>query len=217
MPAVTARFDSLGKMIKAIIAVLALLPGAAVLTGLIDIPPTLVELVKALSVFAGIVLLAGIALLSPVIARIRTATVVAVAVGGVVAGAGFAVGYRSFADRHIVLIDADGAVERFVIPSAPSPAVDRIVEPYGGDYAEALMASPRRERLRLLMEEESGASVAMMVVLMLAAQTLMVGGVAIAGWKLALADEAPAAPKPPARRPARRAPPRRRGPAGSVT
>jgi len=212
MPAVSARFDSLGKLIKAIIALLALLPGAAVLTGLIDIPPTLAELVKALSVFAGIVLLAAIALLSPVIARIRTPILVAMAVGAVVLGAGFAVGYRSFADRHIVLIEANGTLQRFVIPFAPSPGVGRIVEPYGGDYAEALMASPRRERLRLLLEEESGVSVAAMVALMLAAQTLMVGGVAIAGWKLALADEAPTAPRPPARRPARR-----RRPAETVT
>ena len=51
---------------------------------------------------------------------------------------------------------------------------------------------------------------------MLVAQTLLVGGVAIGGWKLALSDEAPAAPSP-ARRPARRAPPRRRVPAETAT
>jgi hypothetical protein len=65
------------------------------------------------------------------------------------------------------------------------------------------------------MEEESGASIAMMVALMIAAQTLMVGGVAIGGWKLALADDAPAAP-PPAERRARRAVPRKRASAGTA-
>jgi hypothetical protein len=43
----------------------------------------------------------------------------------------------------------------------------------------------RGERPRQLMEAEAGSGIAMMIFLMVAAQTLMVGGVAVGGWKLA--------------------------------
>ena len=83
-----------------------------------------------------------------------------------------------------------------------------MVAPYRGDYAEALVTSARAERLRQRMEEESGSAVALMVALMVIAQTLLVGGLVVGGWKLT--DRAPGAK---AARPPRA---RRRAGSGSV-
>jgi hypothetical protein len=192
MPALTERLGGLGNLIKALVALLALLPGVAVLTGLIDIPPTLVDLVKALSLFTGIGVLIAILLLSKPIRALRGRTVALMTVCAVVLGAGFAVAYRAVATRQVVIVTMGDQVERFVVPLAPSKEIGRLVDPYGGDYAEALMTSVRAERLHQLMDEESGGAVALMIALMVAAQTLMVGGIVVGGWKLTMTDEAAA-------------------------
>lgn len=192
-PALTERLGGLSSLIKAAIGLLALLPGVAVLTGLIDIPPTLVELVKALSVFVGIGVLIAIMLLSETIRRLNGRTVALMTVSAIVLGAGFAVAYRAVATRQVVIVAMGDQIERFVVPLVPSEEIGRLVGPYGGDYAEALMTSVRAERLRQLMEEESGSAVALLVALMVAAQTLMIGGIVVGGWKLTMTDEAAAA------------------------
>jgi hypothetical protein len=189
VPALTERLGGLAALIKAVIGVLALLPGVAVLTGLIDIPPTLVELVKALSVFTGIGVLIAILLLSESIRRASARKVALLTVAAVLLGAGFALAYRTVAAAQVVIVTVGDQVERFVIPLAPSEEIGSLVAPYGGDYAEALMTSVRAERLRQLMEEDSGSAVALMVLLMVVAQTLMVGGLVIGGWKLSMAGE----------------------------
>jgi hypothetical protein len=199
MPALTERLGGLTALIKAMIGVLALLPGVAVLTGLIDIPPSLVELVKALSVFTGIGVLIAILLLSESIRRMSARKVALLTVAAVLLGAGFALAYRTVAAGQVVIVTMGDQVERYVIPLAPSDEIGRLVAPYGGDYAEALMTSVRAERLRQLMEEDSGSAVALMVLLMVLAQTLMVGGLVVGGWKLTMADRATAAKPSPAR------------------
>ena len=160
MPALTERIGGLTTLIKSVIALLALLPGVAVLTGLIDIPPTLVELVKALSVFAGIGVLIAILLLSEPIRAMNGRTVALMTVSAIVVGAGFAVAYRAVATRQVVIVAMGDETERFVVPLAPSEEIGGLVGPYGGDYAEALMTSVRAERLCQLMEEESCSAVA---------------------------------------------------------
>jgi hypothetical protein len=196
VPALKQRLDNLGGLVKAVLAVLALLPGVAVLTGLVDIPPSLADLVKALSMFAGVAVLIVILLLSDAIRRARAALVIFLTVAAVIAGGGAALGYRSLAGRHVLVLELGDEVERHVVPLHPSAGIRRIVEPYGGDYAEALLTSVRKERLRQLMEEESGSSVVLMVALMVIAQTLMVGGVLAGGWKLAMRDESDGGPEP---------------------
>jgi hypothetical protein len=189
VPTLTERLGGLATLIKAMIGILALLPGVAVLTGLIDIPPTLVELVKALSVFTGIGVLIAILLLSESIRRASARKVALLTVAAVLLGGGFALAYRTVASGQVVVVTMGDQVERFVIPLAPSEEIGSLVAPYGGDYAEALMTSVRAERLRQLLEEDSGSAVALMVLLMVVAQTLMVGGLVIGGWKLAMAGE----------------------------
>ena len=122
MPAetLTGQVGKLTTLIKALVGVLALVPGVAVLTGLVDIPPTLVELVKALSVFAGLGVLVAILLLSDSIARLTGKRVALLTVAAVIAGAGFALAYRTVASRQVVVVEVGEQTERFVIPLAPS-------------------------------------------------------------------------------------------------
>jgi flagellar basal body-associated protein FliL len=194
MPTVTERLKSVETLVKALAALLALMPGIAVLTGLIDIPPTLVQLVKALSFFVSIVVLIGILLISQRIRRMTGTAVAILALGAVVVGAAGAVGYWSFAGRHIVVVEsADGEgeaqTERYLVPMRPSAEIQRLVAPYSGDYAEALLTSNQRARLRQLMDQDSGGTAALMIVLLVLAQTLLVAGVAAGAWKLAMSDE----------------------------
>lgn len=197
MPTLKERIDSVGGVIKALIALLALLPGIAVLTGLISIPPSLVDLVKMLSVFICIIALIVILLATSWIQRKSRLLIGALALVAVIAGAICSVVYWGFANRHIVVIEpAPDQVERYVVPLQPSAEIDRIMIPYRGDYAEALQTSIRKARLGQLMNDESGSAVAIMIVLLLVAQALLVGGVVAGAWKLALGDEASLNPQP---------------------
>lgn len=209
MPTLKQRIEAMGTIIKALVALLALMPGIAVLTGLIDIPPTLVQLVQALSFFVSVAVLIGILLASQLIRGMSSSAVALIAFASVLAGAAAAVGYWSFAGSHIVVVsgagEGDEDKERFVVPLRPSAEVERLVAPYGGDYAEALKTSNQRVRLQRLLEAESGGTAALMIVLLVLAQTLLVAGVAAGAWRLTMADEEeqsrtavrPSAPPPP--------------------
>jgi hypothetical protein len=194
MPTLKQRIESVGTLIKVLVALLALMPGIAVLTGLIDIPPTLVQLVKGLSFFVSIVVLIAILLVSQRIRKLPGTTVAILAGLAVLLGSGAAVGYWMFASRHIVVIQSSGQegdeeTARYVVPLRPSAEMQRLVAPYNGDYAEALETSIQRPRLRQLMEEQAGGSAALMIVWLVLAQTLLVGGIAAGAWRLVMDDE----------------------------
>jgi hypothetical protein len=207
MPTLKERVEKVGYLIKALIAFLGLLPGIAILTGLISIPPSLADLVKMLSVFICIVALVLVLLATNWLQRTNVAIVGGLAVVAVIAGAGCASAYWSFANRHIDLIErAPGQIERYVVPLRPSAEIQALMAPYHGDYVEALETSSRSARLGQLMDDESGSAVGVMIALLLFSQVLMVGGVVAAAWKLALGDEASLNPQPlpPKRAPAAR-------------
>lgn len=191
------RLESLGTLVKSILALLALLPGIAVLTGLIDIPPTLIQLVKFLSIFVSLVVLIAILLLQKRLARLPLLWVAGLAVVAVAVGGAVAVGYWTFANRHIVVVAKGKQVTRYVVPLKPSAEVRSLVEPYDGDYAEALVTSVYKERLARLLSEDSGGTVAVMILLLVLAQTLLISGIVVGGWRLVTDDEAAPATKSP--------------------
>lgn len=197
MPALRERIENVGNLIKALIAFLGLLPGIAILTGLISIPPSLADLVKMLSIFICIVALVLVLLATHWIQRTGGAVVGGLALVAVIAGASCASAYWSFANRHIVIIEpAPGQVERHVVPLQPSAEIQALMAPYHGDYVEALETSNRSARLGQLMDDESGSAVGIMIALLLISQVLLVGGVVAAAWKVALGDEAALNPQP---------------------
>jgi hypothetical protein len=197
MPTLRERVDNVGNLIKAMIAFLGLLPGIAILTGLISIPPSLADLVKMLSIFICIVALVLVLLATHWIQRASGLLVGALALVSVIAGASCASAYWSFANRHIVIIEREpGQVERYVVPLYPSAEMQTIMAPYRGDYTEALETSSLSARLGQLMDDECGTAVGVMIALLLASQVLMVGGVVAGAWKLALGDDASLNPQP---------------------
>lgn len=188
MPALKDRFESLGTLIKTLIALVALLPGIAVLTGLVNIPPTLVQLVKFLSVFVSLAVMIAVFLMERRLAAMRLSMVAAVALVAVIVGCTSAVEYWAFANRHIVVLKEGSEVSRFVVPLRPSADIQRLMIPYDGDYAEALETSVHKERLAQLMEKESATSVAVMVLLLVLSQTLLLFGVVAGAWRLTMRD-----------------------------
>lgn len=189
------RVERLGGLIKALAAVVALLPGVAVLTGLVDIPPTLVQLVQMLSVTVSLLVLIAVILLTDRLRRLRAEAVVAMIAVAAVAGAGLATAYFQFAKSHIAVVESAGEEIRYLIPLAPSPRVRQIVAPYGDDYNEALQTSLERRELARLLEQEGGDSAAVMIALMVLAQALLIGAVVAGAWKLTSDDGAAAAPR----------------------
>lgn len=191
------RLETLGGLIKGLVALLALLPGIAILTGLVDIPPSMVQLTNLLSFSASIVILIVIFLLTEHLRTIRNGVAAWLLVVAIVAGGAAATGYMIFANRHIAVVDTGEETERYIIPLRPSPALLRLVAPYDGDYVEALHTSIQKARIRQLMEEEGAGSMIVMMVLLILAQTLLVGAIVAGAWKLVTPElDGGAAPAP---------------------
>src|SRR3546814_18975802 len=63
--------------------------------------------------------------------------------------------------------------------------IRQLMEPYSWDYVEALQTHVQRVRLKELMARDSGGSTARMLLLLVLAQTLIVGAIVFGAWKLA--------------------------------
>ena len=191
--------DQIGQtktVIRTTAGLIALLPPVAILTGLVDIPPSLIDLIKMLSFFVSVGILLAIFLLGKHISRVRSGWMAAATIAAILLGGIFATSYMLFANRHIAVVARGDDTERYVVPLHPSPAIQRIMAGFGGDYVEALQTSSQSARLEQLMQEEDGSSTMVMIALLVAAQTLLVAGVVAAAWRLALDDKAapPAGP-----------------------
>src|SRR3546814_11657416 len=71
MPQLRERFEEFGWLIKAVAGILALLPGVAILLGLVDIPPDLEDLINYISFSISIVTILAVMLLTPAIDKVR--------------------------------------------------------------------------------------------------------------------------------------------------
>ncbi|HEY9553133.1 hypothetical protein [Allosphingosinicella sp.] len=185
MPQLRERFEEFGWLIKAVAGILALLPGVAILLGLVDIPPDLEDLINYISFSISIVTILAVMLLTPAIDKVRPSLAAVIIVVCAAAGAVSATSYRSFAQSHIVSIPVGEEVERHVIPLNPSAEIRQLMEPYSWDYVEALQTHVQRVRLKELMARDSGGSTARMILLLVLAQTLIVGAIVFGAWKLA--------------------------------
>lgn len=178
------RLSKAGALIKAVGALLALLPGIAILLGLVSIPPSLADLIKFISISVSVAVVLAVMLLSKPIARMGTATAATVVIVCAIGGAALATTYFTFARDHVVVV-ADGPnVHQYLIPLHPSAEVRQLMEPYQGDYVEALETSIQREQLAQAMDHSSGGTMALIVILLIAAQTLVITAIVVGAWKL---------------------------------
>jgi hypothetical protein len=184
MPELTGRIAKAETLIKAAAGLLALVPGIAILVGLVDIPPTLIDLIKYLSFAISIVVLLSIFLLSEQIKTIGKGAAATAIIACAVAGAILATSYLVFARNHVVVTGAGDDAEQHIIPLRESRELRSLIEPYAGDYVEALETSVQQVRLNQLMERESGGSIAVMITLLVLAQTLIITAIVLGAWKL---------------------------------
>jgi hypothetical protein len=196
MPGLTERIANLSWLIKAVGAVIAILPGVAILLGLVDIPPDLEDLIKYVSFAISVVTILAVLLLTSAIQRLSSGWAVAIIAACVIGGAASAIAYRGYASTHILTVIGDtGEAEHLIIPQDPSPELRALVEPLSYDYAEALQTHVQRVRVKQLMVRESGPATLRMIVLLVVAQTLTIGAIVLGAWKLSGALGA--GPRPP--------------------
>ncbi|QKG71880.1 hypothetical protein [Erythrobacter mangrovi] len=210
MPGIIERMKSVEGLIKAIAALLALLPAFALLKGVVNIPPDVDDLITFISAAVGLVVVVVVLLATRWIDATRNRWVGLGALLAVIVGAGTAVAYFDYAGDHIVVIPAmdEEDSERIVIPDAPSDELQALVRPYGGDYVEAMQLHVRRDRIRQLVESENTGATVRIIVLLVLAQILVTGGLVLGLWKLAgamrkdegvaAADASVPSPSPPA-------------------
>jgi len=181
---------SAGNLIKAIGVFLALLPGVAVLVGLVQLPGSMEALVKFLSGALGVTIVLAVLLSSAPIRRMKGIVAAALILGCALGGAVASTSYMIYAGHHL-LPPPDGNGGAIAIPDEPSTELARLMQPFGDDdYAEALMVSVQRDRIRRLMDRDSSASISKMVGLLLTGQLLLVFAIALGAWKLAERDAA---------------------------
>lgn len=171
---------SAGNVIKAIVALLALLPPLAVITGLIDIPPSLGQLVKIVTVPVSVIAVMGIFAQRRAISRWSASRAILVFGACALLGSACAVSYYIFAGTHVI----EYRDERLVKPIAPSPEIEEIVDAWGGQYDQALAYSPLGEELRRRLGEESVSAILVMIGLMVLAQLLLVAAMVGFAWHL---------------------------------
>ena len=198
-------FDAVATVIKGVAAIYALFPGIAVLSGLVAIPPSLVDMVRIISFSVSGVVLISVFLLGERLLRLskeRAAlfSVIAVLLGAICVG-----GYFQFANAHTVEIQVgrnattgQDEFKTYIIPMNPSPQMRALVEP-DNDYRIALQTSGDREKLKELMVAEGWSSMAIMILLLILSEVLLVAPVVAVAWIWAGVSAAPAkgGKKPP--------------------
>src|SRR5436190_6209224 len=195
---------SVTNLLRGLGALIAIFPAVAVVFGLVDIPPTLIDLVKIISFSVSLIVLLGVFLLRSWILNLSNGRAALLAAVAVAIGAISLTTYFQFANSHTVKIEENPEAERyFIVPLNPSQAILDRVRPFGGDYEEALRMSTQRETLAQLMEEQRASSLAIISLLLILSQVLLIAPVVAAAWKLAGApaivpEPAAAAAAPPA-------------------
>src|SRR6185369_4607452 len=147
-------------------------------------------LVKFLSGALGVTIVLAVLLSSAPIRRMKGIVAAALILGCALGGAVASTTYMIYGGHHLLPPPDDngGAI---AIPDEPSTELARRMQPFGyDDYAEALMVSVQRDRIRRLMDRDSSASISKMVGLLLTGQLLLVFAIALGAWKLAERDAA---------------------------
>ena len=180
----TDRLQRVGTLVKAIAATLALLPGIAMLLGLVNIPPSIVDLAKYVSLSVSIVVVMVVMLLTDSIRAWRAPVVAAVIGACAIAGAGLAVFYLTFTSDHVVVVGSGQQAVHHIVPLNPSGEIQRLVAPYGGDYLEALNTSVEKQQLADAMQKDRQGAVFVIVSLLIAAQMFVISAIVLGAWKL---------------------------------
>ncbi|MBT2188378.1 hypothetical protein [Sphingobium nicotianae] len=189
---VETTISATGRVIQSIGALIALMPALALLLGLVQIPPSLADLIKVLSFFMTVGVILAVILLRSNIRKMSSSWAALLVIGTILAGSAAATAYLIVAERHLIAVKHGETVDFFVVPIHPSARIRAAIAPFQDDYIQALYVSVQREQLRRWMRDESvGASIVMMTLLMVA-NILLVAGLVTGAWKVAGAIRKPA-------------------------
>lgn len=206
---IVERIQNASNVIKIVGGVILLFPGIAVLLGLVDIPPSLQDMVRIIAYSACVVVLLAVFLLDEAIRNMTSRRAALAAVLAVLLGGVCIITYFGFANRHVVEISApEGEENIFIAPRKPSQQILDIVDPpVEGqpsitDYRTALEGSADNIQLKELMKRQSGSSTIVMILLLVLSEILLIAPVVAVAWKLASGPPGRASARRPARRPA---------------
>lgn len=207
---ITERIQSAGNLVKVIGGVILLFPGVAILLGLVDIPPSLADMVKVIAYSVCAAVLLAVFLMDEPIRRLSNKWAAILGIAAVLLGGACVVGYYSFANRYVVEVDAPAGEEsKFIAPRQPSEELLRLVDPVTPgrptitEYKQAIEGSADNEYLKERMTRESGSTMIFMILLLVLSEVLLIAPVVAIAWKLVSGppgapDAAPAPPAPPA-------------------
>lgn len=185
MPLIPERLKSAESLIKAVVAVVCVLGPYIALTELVSIPPEIDQLMSTLTFAISVVVVIAVLLLHERIERMRPGAVAAFSAVAVVTGAVMATAFFLFANDHLVTENEGLENETIhVLPISPSETYRDIVRPHG-DVLEALYNGYRNDELRTLIEDENDSAVIALIVLLIAAEVLLLSGIVTGAWKIA--------------------------------
>lgn len=174
-------FAKLEGVIKGAAGVVALIPGIALFTQAVSLPPPLETFLGGVSLTFGVAVVLAIILFQRRIARAPADRVGVVVLALALAGILTAIVCYKFADTH-VMRDREVAI---VKPIKPEGKLARNLEVFGGDYAEMLANANVGARARDDMKRQSGSAIWFLSISLLLAQTLLLTAIVLGAWKVA--------------------------------
>lgn len=178
-------FSAVSKVIKSVAGLIAVVPGLALITNAITLPLTLQQLLGALALALGVVIVIAIYLFGQRLHQMKAQRVGLIVVGLAVAGVTVAMICSGAANTYVLKRMVDGAVELRVLPLNPSGQLKTDLEDFGGDYDEALRHPVIGARVSSAIDRQDGGTVLLLSVSFLLAQALLLGAIVIGAWKLA--------------------------------
>ena len=184
MPPLAQKLMGASNLIRSAGSLVALLPSALILLGIVPIPTSVHLLINYITSAVTLVLLITAVLLRDAISRIANTATALLILASVLGGTVTAAYYFSFTRHHIVE-PPSGYGDPLIVPLRPSRELRSLMEPYSDDYAEALATSIQRERIAELMGQEDSSTVFVMISLLVGTQILMIMAIVVGAWKLA--------------------------------
>jgi hypothetical protein len=180
----SALFGRLETVIKGAVSVVALVPGIALVSRSVVLPPDLQDLLGGLALALGTVIILGVVLNRGRIRRTPAQRIGLVSAG--LASAGFiaAIFGFNFAQRHLVPFKPNtGEQSYLLVPLRPSAELRSLLDQAGGSWPDAILNPGIGHLVRELMRAESGTAVWMLALLLLLAQALLLTAIVLAAWK----------------------------------
>lgn len=209
------RLKNAGLLVKGVLALLALCPGVALFVGLVDIPPSVGRLIYLISFFFSVLAILAIVTLSDWVQKIGNGAAVAIAALSIAAGVTCLVYYIPYSNEHVldILDDQNRVVDKVLTPSAPSPAILRIVRhrdpgrPTHSEYQDAFAQANEPDILKDRLVAETWDVMAIMLLLLIGSEVLLIAPIVALAWRLAGTVETKPAARTPKPRPSKKTSP----------